>query len=149
MKTILGTIEGKPSNALQAMYDGLLKQDRRIDFVVNFRFFGGVLSDRVCFGCAATCTLQEISQVDLNPGNITLVEKRARAYGFEQTETIRFEMAMDCARHGNLYDLFGFCGLDCRESYCFMDGISMLAKNWKRQMPRLKKLIAGLKQAGY
>ena len=149
MKTILGTIEGKPSNALQAMYDGLLKQDKRIGFVVNFRFFGGVLSDKVCFGCAATCALQEISQVDLNPGNINLVGERAKAYGFENDETTRFEITMDYARNGNLYLLFGFCGLDCRKSYHFMDGISMLSKNWRKQMPRLKKLIADLKQAGY
>ena len=49
--------------ALQAMVDGLKRQSKRKGFMVDMVTFGNV-SPETCYGCAATCTLQEMYGVN-------------------------------------------------------------------------------------
>ena len=110
-KSILRLIEGKPSKAIEGMIRGLENQSKRKDFVVSMSTFGDAATyDGVCFGCAATCTIQELAQQNLIICNISDEKIRAQALGFEQQELSDFELAIDALRCTDAEPLFIFCG---------------------------------------
>jgi hypothetical protein len=59
-----------PSSAVRAMVNGLRNQDRRADFQVDMGSFG-LVHRGVCFGCAATCALQEATGRNFTVRDIT------------------------------------------------------------------------------
>ena len=115
MESIRELIQSKPSIALQAMVDGLREQSKRKNFKVDMRTFGEgkYLNNPVmCYGCAATCTLQKIAGKNLTVDNINVNLDRAQFLKFELTELRRFEFAICDASIGLLYGLFYFCRID-------------------------------------
>ncbi len=143
-----------PSNALQYMVDGLRKQSQRTDFRINMRTFGAVgffedKSDKdICYGCAATCTIQEIAKKDLTIDTIRGIDARSMALGFDYSELERFEEAIDGARAGHLGRLFHFFDMEDKyfEEYCYR--VKLFTGDFKEQLPKMELLIADLKEKG-
>jgi hypothetical protein len=106
MKSILKHVP-KPSSLLFAMIKGLEKQSKRKDFQVDMGTFGVARHRRgkpICFGCAATCTIQQIAGKNLNHSHIEYPVDRAKVLGFHDEELNRFESYVDSLRRGQNQD---------------------------------------------
>lgn len=130
----------KPSQALKAMCDGLEKQSQRRDFKVDMKTFGEV-SNGVCFGCAATCTMQELAKVNLVPNTIC---HRERALGFDMVDCNTFELVMDSARAGSLIALFAYFNIDHKLNPLPFKMWQLSTENWQQQLPIIRKGIVKL-----
>lgn len=124
MKRIIDLVP-KPSDAINAMVSGLLKQSARKDFIIDMTTFG-VTRGNICFGCAATCTLQEISSNNLAT-NIDISGPLARSitYNLEFHDVCRFEYAIDNLRCGILHPLLSFYNYAHKE----LDIIAVVEEN--------------------
>lgn len=109
MKTIRELTENKPSNAIFAMIEGLKEQSEREDFRIKMLTFGTSNGD-YCFGCAATCTIQKISKINLTIENINTKEERANALGFNLDELTIFEDCIDNLRNGTRLPAYVYYG---------------------------------------
>lgn len=148
--SILKLIKNKPSIALDMMVKGLLKQDRRKDFEVDMGSFGGfAYSVKICYGCAATCTIQQIAKKNFQSSNIERSSCRAKVMGIDKYELDSFETAIDDARSGYLSALYMFCKITNQESLPKKASFCLDNDNWKEQIPKVKTLILKLKTAGY
>ena len=137
------TFRGKPSDALEYMCDGLLKQDKRKDFEIAMSTFGDT-DGEVCFGCGATSAIQEIAGRNLTAENICDRE----LIGFDPIEMFKFEVVINDARLGWLYSLFAFCEVievDCQKWMCLW---RMDSENWKSCIPTIRKAIREMRAVG-
>ena len=114
--------------ALQAMVDGLERQSKRKGFVVDMKTFGED-GGETCFGCAATCALQEMYGVNFDASNVDPRGERARALGERWQRLNRFEYDMDSARCGYLAGLAALCGINNYEGADWY----LSSYNWKEQ----------------
>lgn len=113
MTTTFREILGKPSAAIRAMCDGLEEQSQRRGFRIDMQTFG-FSSNKVCFGCAATCAAQKTTGRTLKWDTIAGVTTRADALGVDAHDLETFEIAIDNLRRGSgclqpLLDYFGVC----------------------------------------
>lgn len=151
MKTIKQFIRGTPSIALQMMLDGLLKQSRRRNFRIAMTTFGNqdIIHDKlICLGCAATCTIQQITNHNFTPEEIYSTGKRAKALGFDEYDLEVFERAMNDARQGDLVSLFSYCGKMSYLRPLFQNRFILHTQDWKNQVPNISELIHILKAKG-
>lgn len=136
-----------PSAALQAMVDGLRKQSQRQDFKVDMSTFGYYdFETETCFGCAATCAVQEAFGVTFDKESIDFLVYRAEAVKCDARDLDKFESAIDCARQGDLRYLFRFFGAEYSAE--FDHRFELYSDNWKEQLPFVDELIVELKQKG-
>lgn len=135
----------KPSEALQAMLDGLEMQDAREDFKIEMDTFGDYV-EGVCFGCAATCTIQHVIGTDFGDQRIVEIKDRAEYLDLALRELDDFEFSIDRARIGLMYSLFEFFGLNLDPKYSgrFCLGNS----NWREQIPAVQAVIEEMKKDG-
>ena len=100
---------------IDAMITGLKKHSKRKDFEINMNTFG-TIGEEVCFGCAATCALQEITgktitikSVDdyLNYDDIETCQFFSN--GITDGEIDRLENQIDSFRSGNPLGLMKIC----------------------------------------
>lgn len=137
--------------ALEFMRDGLLKQSRRKKFKIFMGTFGQSVND-ICYGCAATCTIQEIANKNFVNGEIVNTSSRAEYLHFDKYELSHFEDAIDSARAGFLSNIFSF--LEKEDMYhshkdklrYTMDDFCMDGDDWKDEIPSLNKVIAYCKK---
>ncbi len=148
MKTFKELCDNKPSVAIQAMCAGLLAQSRRKDFTVDMSAFGEVTAG-VCFGCAATCTAQRLTSVDLTAETVEARGNRARALGVDYDDLAEFEDAIDDFRRGWPNDLFDYFGCTPEtppdpsgEPWRLETG------NWRAQLPVVRAYAHRLAQEG-
>ena len=137
------TFRGKPSDALEYMCDGLLKQDKREDFEIRMLTFGCSIG-QMCYGCAATSTIQQIAGRNLADSNIL----SRQLIGFDPRELNAFERVIDAARRGFLRQLFEFCEVtevDYRK-WGFL--WFMRDRNWKACIPIVRKAIREMRAVG-
>jgi len=144
---------GKVSAALQAMIDGLKLQSQRKDFRVDMSTFGTFYDPEnkeipVCFGCAATCTVQQLSKVNFTDSQIDSLEERSFLTIQNSNDLDRFEDAIDCARMGNLISIFNY--MDNLESYELSDSNRWLLRtdDWQEQLPLVQDFVEMLKLKG-
>ena len=137
------TFRGKPSDALEYMCDGLLRQDKREGFVINMATYGRSRR-KVCFGCAATSTIQEIAGQNLTLQNISCRE----LIGFDTDELFGFEMVINEARLGSLHSLFEFCKVTKVDHRKWNDLWVMTNENWKSCIPKVRKAIREMRAKG-
>jgi len=136
-----------PSDALQAMVDGLREQSKREDFIIDMGWFVGK-EDGICCGCAATCALQRLAGVNFT------IENSINANRFDLLQlkgAISFESVIDDARQGYMSELFGFYGFD-RDSNPDLPqnpNFDLETDNWEEQLPDVEAYIAELRAAGY
>jgi len=149
MKSIF-ELAPKPSDAVQAMIDGLRNQYKRLDFKIVMAAFAGN-SDNVCYGCAATCALQEISNKDLVSGDINLHHRQVRAkkYNLDVHEVESFEMAIDLLRTGEPYYLLYLYGVRMPQSLRAIPNRKLpflTSENWVLKIKDYEKFAGNLKK---
>ena len=145
---IFDALKGKPSTALQHMVNGLLKQSQRKKFEVSMGTYG-MARKGICYGCAATCTIQNIANKNLSVEFIKDHKKRAKELKIEEHEILRFEYVMNRARLGELFPLFTFCNMRENHHRDFDYRFSLRDYNWEDELPKVRKTISQLRKAGY
>ena len=164
-----------PSTALQYMVDGLLRQSKRDDFIIDMATFGKIdtllfnevaedkafyVGKKYCFGCAATCTLQEIANKNIIPNDIAIARNfnRSKYLGFNVEEMLTFESAIDEFRiDGSLEGLFGFFYTGPEGSFQLVSldwleeipQVSLTDNTWEAQLLEVYKIIDILKSKGF
>jgi len=152
-QTFRDLCKGKISTALQAMIDGLKFQSQRKDFRVDMSTFGTFTYfenkvDLVCFGCAATCTVQQLSKVNFTDSQIGSSSGRSRLTIHNSNDLDRFEEAIDYARMGDLFSIFDYMG-DCDSHEISDDDRWLLGTaDWQEQMPIVQNFVDMLKLKG-
>lgn len=153
-RRLIKNIIHKPSEALQAMVDGLLKQSQRPDFRIDMSTWGRKSGRKykgqyICYGCAATCAVQEIADKDLSCEVVTALQLRAEALGFNGDDETNFEVAINSARIGDTNPLFGYFGIYNQPHKFNRTGIFLGTTTWRREIPNILAYIETLKAAGY
>lgn len=104
-------LDGKAWRAVQAMVDGLNKSKTRLDFFIDMDTYGHHVGP-VCFGCAATCTIQEVAKKKLrfySIGSHLDRKKRSKSLGIcNPQDQAEFESAINQLRCGDVFCLFGY-----------------------------------------
>lgn len=140
-----------PSEALRAMVDGLTEQSKRPDFEIDMGSFGewsDLDGKPVCFGCAATCTIQKITGHNFGLDEIGDREDRAKALKDSEEDLHDFEHAMDSARNGYLSKLFEYFGYRCPEDFVGVE-YDLKNYNWQGQLSLVEDVILRLQEEGY
>jgi len=149
IRKIRDILERKPSKAIQCMVDGLNKQSQRSDFEVIMVTFGlWVRKKGVCFGCAATCTIQEIAGRNLDARSIGELEFRAFALGFEPADLERFEYAIDNLREGVPQTVFSYLGIDYPDELKKHDLPRLNTTDWREGIGQYIAYANELKKSG-
>lgn len=167
-KTFRELCDGKVSVALRAMCNGLVRHSRRKDFRIDMSSYGqrqAAESSSVCFGCAATCTVMEVTGYSFTNGDLPYGGEKTNTQvwnkSFRQqaalvdatTRDLRtFEEAINMARQGMLSALVRYM----RASREFVDadaysghyGFSLRDGNWREQLPAVRKYIRKLEKLG-
>ena len=145
--------KGKISTALQAMIDGLKFQSQRKDFRVDMSTFGGFSNSGdkgslVCFGCAATCTIQQLLEINFTDSQIGSLSGRSRQTIRDSDDLDRFEEAIDMVGRGDLFYIFDYMG--DRDSHELSDDNRWILNtdNWQEQMPLVQDFVDTLKLKG-
>lgn len=139
-----------PSEALQAMVDGLLEMDARPDFQIDMANFS-TIQDTICFGCAATCTTIKLCGKNLNHAQIVESWANTKPLGFDDVQL--FELIMDESRRGSLLPLFRYFDERLERTEVSKDlryaNFHLLTDNWRSQLPLVSEHIEKLRAAGY
>ena len=138
-------IISKPSEALQAMVDGLKAQSEREDFVIDMDSYG-THDYKICYGCAATCTIQQLTGKKLTSKNIDETSDRAKFLKLDEYDLDDFEFIMNNVRSGYYIEgLLQYFNITKRvKRPCF----SLKSHNWKEEIPKVKKYIKYLQEKG-
>jgi len=143
-------ILGKPSDALQAMVDGLREYSARSDFRIDMDTFGMVHND-VCFGCAATCAIQKATGkylLDLKYNRLDGLwyNIKAEFFAVSKSELVAFENAINAARLGDVSSLLAYYGII--DNCIFDSRFKLLSDNWEQQLMAVVQVIAELRAVG-
>lgn len=152
MKSILELIKGKPSNALQAMMDGLKTLPEKGRCEVDMTTYGETGDGKICYGCAATYTLHKLADKTFDFDTLKIYEtgnseEYSRYLDFEENEMIIFESAIDSARKGDLAPLFSFCRADA-DSTPYSKQFEMTTENYISELSSVEYIIKELKKNG-
>jgi len=143
-------IISKPSEALQAMVDGLLEQDQRSDFRIDMATFGNYDPERkICFGCAATCTAQKLAGINFTGKEIDNEREREYFLDIKMADYNDFENVIDSVRRGAVSDLFDYFDIGTGLQYQFDAKFDLENDNWKEQIPEVLQVIEDLKKKGF
>ena len=142
------------TTAVDAMINGLEKQDNRDGFRVDMAVFGDVscptaFGKRTCIGCAATCMIQEFFDVDFDVNSIPNEHTRAAAVNLSIDRLLRFEVAIEYLRCGypsKLCDLFRLDAQDYRAVAWKFEGLPELENGcWIDDLHEYKTALHDLK----
>jgi uncharacterized protein (UPF0276 family) len=141
---LIKDIISKPSEALQAMVDGLLEQAQRKDFKIDMLTFG-YYTNKLCYGCTATCTVQKLLNKNLTEENINS-DYHSEFYGIENIR--EFENVIDSARAGFLKSLFNYFNLGDKFEENFNNRFWLETDKWKKELLKVEELIKELREKG-
>lgn len=140
----------KPSEFLQAMVDGLREINPETQHVSMWSL-GYVDHRNICYGCAATWTLQKLADRKLAPVEVLSLNALAGPLplnGTDPKRIIEFEQAMDGARSGYLTMLAVFCELSGSELARWDRQWEMLTNNYTEAFPKVELAIKDMQEAG-
>ena len=150
----------KPSVAIEAMIKSLYRQDKRKLFTINMSTYGGT-AEGECFGCAATCTIMQITGVNFTPnddiwGGVARASILAKQLNIKDINIFRinlgvFEVAIENFRTGKPENLLSLYAIeDTDKNRHLYDGQSwrLETENWKSQIPSIKAYVTELKAVG-
>jgi hypothetical protein len=140
----ISDIISKPSQAVQAMLDGMRASAQWKNFGISMSTFGGSFNE-MCYGCAATCAVYQIFEEVPTAENIM---ERHHTFNVVAEDLSRFEMAIDAFRFGRLEYLFQYFGVDVSLVIPYECRIQLYVNNWKNQVEEIEKIISELKLAG-
>jgi hypothetical protein len=151
-KLNIKTIAPKPSDALQAMIDGLREQSTRQNFRVDMHTFGEYSKNLgICYGCAATCAVQKLAGKNFEGSEIDFHPESARYLNLDKTQMVRFESAIDDARKCILEALFEFYEIqDVPDEVVYPESTWTLRNaDWEMQLPRVQRYVDFIREQGY
>ena len=140
-----------PYDAIFAMVKGLKKYSKRKRFLIDMTTFGRLSlmnNKKVCFGCAASCAIQEISKTSFKPNKLYSLDLHTRAQitNFDAKQLRDFEDALDIARMGQLDILFHFYNLDSFHRIDYDNEFRLVNDNWESQLPAVIKIAKQIKK---
>lgn len=148
MKTFKELLDGKPSNAVQAMIDGLRDADNIESFKVDMETYGNA-KNGTCFGCAATATIMKITGVEFTEESILSETKRSFACDMGKDDLNDFEIAIDWLRESTVLPLLKYMNtpnanllvkkINTMELPCLM------TNSYRQHLPKYEKLVEYLK----
>jgi hypothetical protein len=149
MKTYKELCDGKPSNALAAMIEGLKEFSQKPNFKIDMGTFGEAEEDdEICVGCAACVAVQTLSGVAYGPNQIESSIRRAYASGVDVSDQDEFELAIDDVRTGDFERLEEYLGLK-RDSLEFLNKRWYLSSNdWESDIPKVEQAVSELQALG-
>lgn len=153
MKTFFELCDGKPSNAVKAMISGLKNQSKRKDFRIDMADFGGY-EEGVCFGCAATCSVQELSGKNFLPNSYSIrgTVNRAAFLNMHFDDLTKFEYSIDSLRNGVLYSLLDYFRVPLDLTVQLNSEFGYLWKmntyNWEKEIPKIQPFLDRLIELG-
>lgn len=141
----------KPSDAIQAMIDGLEEQSERPKFQIEMSTFGEAGAGDVCFGCAATCTIQHAFEHNFTVDEIEGCYNRSEALNVDEEDLDIFEDVIDGFRQGYAFRLLNYYGI--RRGHPNFNDLytgdwNMMTFNWKSEIPKVKAYLEQLKTLG-
>ena len=165
MIDLLDKFEGREGfcTAVEAMITGLKNQNDRADFTVFMGSYGEASCElangkKICFGCAATCAIQEYTGVNFDGNSIPNEYARARAIDADVDILRDFEIAIEWLRCGEPYKLCNFCELvgdEHRSVNSRFDGLPQLvsttatcrpsSEDWEFCLPEYETALDDLK----
>lgn len=164
MKTFKELCDGKMWRAVEAMIVGLETQSKREDFHVNMTTFGTVAckssfgtfkaeeyhskTNTVCFGCAATCAVQQLTGINFYTHHtVDKIIQRAELVSTSYNDLNDFETAIDDLRESDLLMLSQYMGVDIDViSVKLYNQLPVLeSNNWRDGLPKYKVLLRYLK----
>ena len=152
MKKITDIIS-KPSEAVDAMIAGLRRQSRRKNFEIKMATYGSSVG-KICFGCAATCTIQELAHKNLPPESMSLEMLRAEFLGFNTVDLSEFESVINNLRNGYVYHILSYFEVkqelidEVQHSSFYITLPVLDTHNWKEKLPPYVKFSKYLKSLG-
>ena len=144
----------KPSVAIWAMINGIWKSDARDDFKINMSTFGDI-ADEVCYGCAATCAIQEITGIEFKSSDILYtIDNRAeilfgRNYVDYLPDLNKFEDAIDEFRNGDPVDLLDLYGIEDEDISYISSNWKLRNNNWRKELIKIEIYVKQLEDRGY
>lgn len=131
----------KPSDAIQAMVDGLREVSKRNDFIVNMETFGTII-DNVCHGCAATSVVLKCF-----PDAPVSTSKRYNEY-YEIDGWAKFESVINELRIGDIDYLFDYYDLFDQIIYPIQPLPQLETDNWESGLPAYEAYAKQLRDLG-
>lgn len=136
----------KYSDAIRAMIDGLKKQSAREDFVIVMNTYGRC-NNYICFGCAATCTIQELSGKNYKHKVIRDFTSKALYTNIFASDLANFESCIDDFRAGITCSLLWFYDL---EDVDFpVPDWYLSTDNWQEELPKVENYLEEVIKLGY
>lgn len=136
--------EGKPSKALRSMIEGLEAAEKRPDFKIDMGTFGRS-ADGICFGCAATCAVQQLTNYEFTPDNLMGENflNQSEALGCDPVDLIQFETAINGFRTGSPFLLLNYFDKAAftHEVARLMGYFHMGTDNYREYFPKVEKII--------
>lgn len=141
----------KPSNAVQAMIDGLWAMNKEPDIKINMSYFYNKRGDGPCMVCAATATAMQVTQTPV--GNLLACvaehedmpevcppwDTMAEAMRISGDELAEFELMVNSLRLGYTCDLLEYFDVPKEHAaYAVEYGFMLDTRNWFAQMPRVE-----------
>ncbi len=140
----------KPSEAIQAMIDGLEASKKWKNFELNMGTFGEAgKSMDLCFGCAATCTVFNMVGKIPVVGAIEQTKIRSKFLNIDYDDLNTFESAIDDVRRGDFRELFEYFGIHYKYARMFSTRITLFEDTWEENIHHFKASIIKLKEEGY
>lgn len=143
MRTMYELCDGKVWRAVDAMITGLRTHSGREDFKINMMWWAstdGVL----CFGCAATCAVQQLTGINVTKDNVFTVYNHAE-WGDDSRDWRKFASAINCLRQGMLGVIFDYFKKD-RRLIGFRNLPVLHTHNWQTELKHYTTLLIALKE---
>lgn len=149
MKTFKELCDGKVWRAVEAMITGLEVHSKRKDFIIDMTTYGKATGPDICFGCAATCAVQQLCGIDLKPG--TFINRkshwRAATLKVDMSDLEYFEQAINDLRTGYETPLFDYMGVRVPIVLARKIRLPILTSyNWQHRLQPYRLLLRYLKR---
>lgn len=157
--TMRDLCDGKVWKAVDAMVKGIARFHKRKSFRIDMNNYGGLtypkhVSRPICVGCAATCTIQQLSGIIFTVDTVYMRDERAADVGVAPEDIEAFELAVNSIRRGSAYDIVEYMYGKARRYdrmswtiYNLADGLpSMDNDNYMEVLPQFKQFRDELKK---
>lgn len=147
----------KPSQVIDAMIHGLQKAADDPEFRFDMLTFGDVRED-ICYGCAATCAVQELYGIRFTPEQYLKTAQTGQKGTYchiavlGDSDIPEFEYMIDSLRSGHLADLLRYCliapdltNARWRALCSRWEAVYLNEDDWQAQVPLMQEICQELK----
>lgn len=139
----------KPSDAIRAMIDGLRASKTWDRFHVDMGSYGKNIGV-TCYGCAATCAIQQATGIMFHWNGIAQPSLRASKVNVTLDDLSEFEIAIDAFRRGAVEWIFRYYEIlpeDTPRLYG-SESWALHGNDWEDELPLVEKYLEKVIAAG-